>query len=288
VLVFNTNQCRDVQDWLAFYQREFKVPLLGVTTPRGIGELTGALVEHLAAQLRAMVPELERITSTRFDPDRLREVVSSSLRCTRLWKRVLRTAMYHPSPLTFFDGTIHMGPAVVLRGDERAERYYEVLLAELEERIEQGVAAVQGEKRRLHWDGMPVWGKLREHAELFAEQQACVVASTYCNSWIFEALESADPFEGLARASAELFIARDEPYKERYLETMVRDYHVQGIVYHDAKTCPNNSNSRYGMPERVASKLGIPYVVLCADLNDLRIYSEEQARTQFEALVEQL
>ncbi|MBI5534073.1 MAG: 2-hydroxyacyl-CoA dehydratase [Deltaproteobacteria bacterium] len=62
----------------------------------------------------------------------------------------------------------------------------------------------------------------------------------------------------------------------------------QGIVYHDAKTCPNNSNSRHGMPERIAKKLGIPYVVLCADLNDLRIYSEEQARTQFEALVEEL
>jgi len=215
-------------------------------------------------------------------------VVASSLRCTQLWKRVLRTATHRPSPITFFDGTIHMGPAVVLRGDERAERYYDLLVAELEERISNGVAAVEGEKRRLYWEGMPVWGKLRDHAEHFAAQKACMVASTYCNSWIFEALDCSDPFEGLARASAELFIARDEPFKERYLEQMVRDYQVQGIVYHDAKTCPNNSNNRYGMPDRVARKLGIPYVVINADLNDLRIYSEEQARTQLEALVEQL
>ena len=69
---------------------------------------------------------------------------------------------------------------------------------------------------------------------------------------------------------------------------MVRDYKINGIIYHDAKTCPNNSNNRYGLPDRLARSLQIPYVTINGDLNDLRLYSEEQARTQFEALVEQL
>jgi benzoyl-CoA reductase/2-hydroxyglutaryl-CoA dehydratase subunit BcrC/BadD/HgdB len=42
------------------------------------------------------------------------------------------------------------------------------------------------------------------------------------------------------------------------------------------------------MPERLAKQLGIPRIVIYGDLNDLRIYSDEQARTQIEALVEQL
>ena len=41
VLVYNTNQCRDVQDWFAFYQREFDVPLVGIHTPRAVDEVTG-------------------------------------------------------------------------------------------------------------------------------------------------------------------------------------------------------------------------------------------------------
>jgi benzoyl-CoA reductase/2-hydroxyglutaryl-CoA dehydratase subunit BcrC/BadD/HgdB len=69
---------------------------------------------------------------------------------------------------------------------------------------------------------------------------------------------------------------------------MARDYAVDAFVYHDAMTCPNNSNSRYGMPGRLASRIGVPYIVMNGDLNDLRMYSEEQARTQIEALVEQL
>ena len=69
---------------------------------------------------------------------------------------------------------------------------------------------------------------------------------------------------------------------------MVKDYGIDGIIYHDAKTCPNNSNNRYGLSERITDKLGVPHVVINGDLNDLRMYSEEQTRTQFEALIEQL
>jgi len=288
VLVYNTNQCRDVQDWLAFYQREFGVPLFGIDTMRGLGDITGDHLDGLIAQHRALVPALEEISGRRFDFDRLKGVVASSHRCTQLWKRVLRLAEHKPSPITFFDSTIHMGPAVVLRGDVRAEQYYELLITELEERIATGIGAVDDETYRFYWEGMPVWGKLRDHAGSFAAQRTCVVASTYCNSWIFDPMECDDPFEGMARAYTELFIVRSEDYKEQYLADMVSDYAVDAIVYHDAKTCPNNSNCRYGMPERLARRLGVPYVVIAGDLNDLRLYSEEQAQTQFEALVEQL
>ena len=288
VLVFNTNQCRDVQDWFGFYQREFDVPMVGIETPRSVGELTTAHLDGLVGQYKGLVPTLEQVAGQKLDMDRLKEVMECSYRCTQGWKRTLRAAEATPSPLTFFDGTIHMGPAVVLRGDERAVAYYEMLNTELEQRIADGVGAVDGERLRFYWDGMPVWGKLRENAELFLNNKACVVASTYCNSWIFEGMAADDPWEGMARAYTELFIVRSETFKERYIRGMVEDYKINGVIYHDSKTCPNNSNNRYGMPQRLAEKLGIPYVTIQGDLNDLRMYSEEQARTQFEALVEQL
>ena len=69
---------------------------------------------------------------------------------------------------------------------------------------------------------------------------------------------------------------------------MVKIFSLDGILFHDAKTCPANSNNRFGMPQRLADKLGIPSVVINGDLNDLRLYSEEQSITQIEAFVEQL
>ncbi|MFC1780781.1 2-hydroxyacyl-CoA dehydratase subunit D [Planctomycetota bacterium] len=288
VLVFNTNQCRDVKDWFEFYAREWNVPCIGVHTPRAIGKVNETIITAVAKQIEALVQPLEEISGQKFDPDKLKEVITFSRKCTELWKAVLDTAANVPSPITFFDGTIQMGPAVVLRGTQAAIDYYEILLTELKQRISEGIGAVEGEKYRIHWEGMPIWGKLKNLALQFIELQTAVVSSTYCNSWVFEALDPDEPFESMARAYSELFICRSDEPKEAYLERMIEKYKVNGVLYHNAKTCPNNSNSRYDMPQRIQKKTGKPYVIVDGDLNDLRLYSEEQTRTNIEAFVEQL
>jgi benzoyl-CoA reductase/2-hydroxyglutaryl-CoA dehydratase subunit BcrC/BadD/HgdB len=288
VLVYNTNQCRDVQDWFGWYAKELGVPAIGISSPKNVVEVGDSLVDDVARQIQALVPTLESISGGRLDIDRLRETVALSRQCSELWKDVLETARHSPAPITFFDGTIHMGPAVCLRGTPEALDYYRVLLAELRQRIADGVAAVDGERLRLYWEGMPVWGRLRQHSELFAEQSASVLASTYCSSWIFPAFDGADPFRSMARAYLELFIVRSEKYKQQYLQDMLERFDVDGIVYHDAKTCPYNSNNRYGLPQRLEAQTGIPSLVLSGDLNDLRCVSDEQMKINVEAFVEQL
>jgi benzoyl-CoA reductase/2-hydroxyglutaryl-CoA dehydratase subunit BcrC/BadD/HgdB len=288
VLVYNTNQCRDVQDWFAWYAREFKVPLLGIHTHRGIGPVEDKHADSIARQMESLIRPLEEISGKHFDLAELKRVLALSRECSELWKQVLDTAASKPSPLTFFDGTIHMGPAVVLRGTQQAVDYYKLLLAELKERIAQGVAAVDGERFRIYWEGMPIWGRLSAHSKLFAELQTCVLASTYCNSWIFNAFDPQDPFKSMARAYTELFIVRSDDAKEAYIRNMLSFFKVDGIIYHDAKTCPNNSNCRYGMPQRLEKQTGVPSLTINGDLNDLRLISDEQTKTNVEAFIEQL
>jgi benzoyl-CoA reductase/2-hydroxyglutaryl-CoA dehydratase subunit BcrC/BadD/HgdB len=288
VLVYNTNQCRDVQDWFAFYAREWNVPLLGVHTHRNIKAVEDYHIADLVSQMKAMIPSLEEVSGSRFDIDRLREVVGLSKECTDLWRQVLECGAAKPAPLTFFDTTIHMAPAVVLRGLPEAVDYYKLLLAELKQRVDDKVAAIEGERHRLYWDGMPIWGKLRDLSQLFQSLRTNIVASTYCNSWIFDAFDADRPFESMARAYTELFIVRDETYKEAYMDRWIRDFSVDGVIFHDARTCPNNSNSRYSMPQRMSERLKVPTLVINGDLNDLRCYSEEQTKTNIEAFVEQL
>jgi len=288
VLVYNTNQCRDVKDWFKFYAREWDVPCIGVHTPRALGEVDETITTGIAKQIKALVPTLEQISGHKLDHDKLKEVVTLSMKCTELWKEILQTAATAPAPITFFDDTIQMGPAVVLRGTQAAIDYYEILLAELKQRLADGVGAVEGETHRIYWEGMPIWGKLKSLAMQFVELKTAVVASTYCNSWVFEALDPDKPFESMARAYSELFICRSDEPKEAYMERMIETFNVDGVLYHNAKTCPNNSNSRYDMPQRLQTKTGKPFVIIDGDLNDLRLYSEEQTRTNIEAFIEQL
>ena len=288
VLLYNTNQCREVYDWMSWYSRELKVPLYGVNTPRTQRQSREDVVESVAAQIEEMVPGLEEVAGRRFDIDEFREVVATSRECSQLWEECLDTAEAMPSPMTFFDDCIHMGPAVVMRGRKEAIDYYKILLAELKERVEQGVAAVEGERHRLYWEGMPIWGKLRMMSELFARLNSCILVSTYCNSWVFSALDPKDPFKSMARAYSSIFIGQDDNWKEDYIAEKVERFNVDGILYHDSKTCPNNTNSRYGMPDRLSERLGVPYLIIYGDLNDLRCFSEEQTITNVEAFIEQL
>jgi benzoyl-CoA reductase/2-hydroxyglutaryl-CoA dehydratase subunit BcrC/BadD/HgdB len=288
ILVFNNNQCRDVQDWFGWYSREFKVPLIGVNTHRGIGPIRDYQTKDIACQIEDLIPQLEEVSGEKIDMDRFKEAVRLSGETSQLWRACLECGSALPSPWTFFDATIHMGPAVVARGTKEAIDYYNLLLPELQERISGGVGAIDGEKHRIYWEGMPVWGKLRPLSEQFASLKACIVASTYCNSWIFDQLDPEEPFETMALAYTELFIVRDEAYKEKYIKDCHDLFKFDGMIFHDAKTCPNNSNNRYGMPERLCKKLGIPTLTINGDLNDLRCYSEEQAKTNIEAFIEQL
>jgi len=119
VLVYNTNQCRDVQDWFAWYAQEFDAPLVGIHTHRGVGVVTESHVSSIAKQMEEMVGPLGEIAGTKLDLEELQRVVTLSRQCSDLWEQVLGTAAAMPSPLTFFDGTTLMGPAVVGREPRR-------------------------------------------------------------------------------------------------------------------------------------------------------------------------
>ena len=288
VLVYNTNQCRDIKDWFTWYARKLDVPCVGIESPRDIDEVTTAHVDGIAAQLRALIPALERIAGRGLDPDRLREATVLSRQCSELWKHALDSARRSPSPLSFHMALTLMGPAVVERGTREAVEFLTALNEELESRVTASIPAIKNESYRLYWEGMPVWGRLADVHRLFLGQAAGIVASTYCNSWVFEALDENHPFESMAKAYTELFIVRSDAVKEQILCDEAERFSIDGIVFHEAKTCPNNSNTRYGMPDRLSRATGLPVTVLFGDHMDPNCFDEERAAVQIEAFIERL
>lgn len=288
LLLYNTNQCREVQDWFNFFGRRHAAPVLGVHPPQHLHAVTAEHVAFVRGQLQDLVRRIESMFRLKLRPGRLEEAVALSSRASELWRRVLETARARPAPLTFWDGLIQMAPVIVMRGSQAAVDYYETLQAELNQREQGGVAAVPEERFRLYWEGMPVWPKLRELSEKFQSLRAAVVASTYCNSWAFEPYDGGDPLEWMARTSTGIFINRDEPAKEAFLLEMFDRFGVDGAVFHNARTCPNNTNSRFGMPQRLRRDHGCAVLVLDGDLSDRRFFSTAQSMTNIEAFIEQI
>src|SRR5919197_1735610 len=82
LLLFNTNQCREVRDWFEFYGREWGVPVVGVTSFRELGEVEDHHVDAIVRQLEGLVPALESVAARRLDASRLEQAVSLSRSCT--------------------------------------------------------------------------------------------------------------------------------------------------------------------------------------------------------------
>jgi len=287
VLVYNTNQCKDVMHWFEFYAREFDVPIFGIHGPTQLPEVLPHHVADVVTQFEQLIDLLAALSGCDLDPEALRQVCALSKAASDGWSAVLATGRARPSPFSFFDATIFMGPMVVLRGTEVARDYYAELLQTLQARMAAGEGAVDGEDKRLYWEGMPVWGRLRALSELLQRNHACVVASTYCNSWIFDDFDPDDALPGMARAYLRIFINRNDGYKYNTIRTLVDDFAIDGVIFHDAKTCPNNSNSQYRLPEKLRAA-GVPCTTINGDLCDLRCFSDEQSATVIEAFVETL
>ncbi|MDQ1350294.1 MAG: hypothetical protein QG657_595 [Acidobacteriota bacterium] len=283
VLVYNTNQCREVKEWFTFYGEKYRVPVLGIDTPRDIDAPTPALLAYLEASWREMITRLEKLSGRSFDPARFEEVVTLSHRACGLWQEFLESNRRRPAQHTFFDHIILMAPVVVLRGTREAVDFYSDLVAE--------AAAVDcthiKEKYRFYWEGMPVWGKIRFLAELFNRHHISIVTSTYCHSWAFH-FDPQNPLASSVKAYAGIFITRSQEYKLRYLEDVTRRFSIDAVLFHDSKTCPSNTNSRFGIPQKLKTTTGLPSLTFYGDLVDLRHFSEEEFALRLEAFIEQL
>ena len=92
----------------------------------------------------------------------------------------------------------------------------------------------------------------------------------------------------MAMAYTKIFINRGENAKLKYMEKMLSEFDIDGIIFHDSKTCFNNSNSRFGLPKRLKDATGIDTLTIDGDLNDLRFFSDGQTKTKFETFIEQI
>jgi benzoyl-CoA reductase/2-hydroxyglutaryl-CoA dehydratase subunit BcrC/BadD/HgdB len=92
----------------------------------------------------------------------------------------------------------------------------------------------------------------------------------------------------MAYAYTQIFINRGENAKLEMLMEMSAGFQIDGMIFHDSKTCFNNANSRFGLPDRIRKRTGLPTLSIDGDLNDLRFFSDGQTRTRLETFFEQL
>jgi benzoyl-CoA reductase/2-hydroxyglutaryl-CoA dehydratase subunit BcrC/BadD/HgdB len=72
------------------------------------------------------------------------------------------------------------------------------------------------------------------------------------------------------------------------LAALIRKYDVDGLVMHSNRSCKPYSFGQYDLQKMVMEKLGIPTLMIEADMVDARSFSESQIETRIDAFMEKL
>lgn len=290
LLLACTNICQTVLHWYRVLAHHFNVPLILIDTPFIYTEATDHAVAFVKRQIEEAIPEAEKVAGKAFDERRLKEVAHLSLTAALLWKEILERCRHRPAPISVFDQFIQMAPIVEMRGEATTVDFYAAMLKEVDERIDRGIGVVKNERKRLLWDNLPIWYRLRYIAEALGQHGISIAASTYTNAWgeLADLNDPERPLESAARVYIHSILNRGTGHKLALMTRMINDYQLDGVVLHSDRSCKPYSIGQIDQRDRLIREVGVPALLLEADHNDPRSFSEEQAANRLDAFVEML
>ena len=92
----------------------------------------------------------------------------------------------------------------------------------------------------------------------------------------------------MARAYLHPILNRGTGHKLQVIRKMVGEYSADGVLLHSDRSCKPYSIGQIDQQLKLAEELGKPALLLEADHNDSRAFSEEQAETRLTAFLEVL
>ncbi len=291
-LLCSTNICKTVIKWYEVIARKYDVPLFIVDTPFLHDGLTQDLIDYTVSQFKDLEKFLADFTGKPFDCDRLKEVLLLSREAAAYWQKMLQLGKTIPAPFNSLDTFIHLGPIVTLRGTQACVDYNKLLYEEVAARAEKKIGSLPEEQYRVLWDNLPVWFKMRRLETFFQEQKTTLVVTTYANSWggygNFNLDQSDAIYESVARQYLDVYINLGFEERIKYLAQLIEEFSLTGFIMHSNRSCKPYSVGMYCLQEELSKLTGKPGVVIEADQNDPRAYSDAQVETRLEAFIESM
>jgi benzoyl-CoA reductase subunit B len=225
------------------------------------------------AQFRVLIRVLERITGRAFDPAALRTLMEGVNRQEEYFEEVRELICNAPkTPVRMNEQITNVMAAQWLRGSEWAIQHAKAFRVEVKSRVDAGIAAYPGERRRLMWVGAGLWHDTDFYTAFEQKYGAVFVWSMYLafgpDGYIRYGLE--DPLEALASRT----VSMNEqlhmpPWANEWIVDQAKRHRIDGaLVLTPLGTRSSATGNRF--IERALERAGIPVLPVFADMVDPR------------------
>lgn len=284
-----SNICNTVIKWYENLAKKLNIPLIMFDMPfNHTYEVPKHSVTYMRGQIEHAIKELEDFTKKKFDYDKFEKVMELSNATCEWWKKATDWAKVTPSPLNGFDMFNYMAMIVCMRGNEDGHKLFKLWHDEMEAKAKAGLGPWKSaeEQYRVIWDGIACWPHLSTTFKTLKKYGINMVTSTYPESW--NVRYETNDLDGMAKAYASNYANRNLDYDIQYMQTLVEDFHVEGMIYHSNRSCKLMDFRQYEVQRRITEATGVPSVVFDGDQTDPRTFSEAQYETRIQALVEMM
>lgn len=284
-----SNICNTVVKWYENLAKTLSIPLIMFDMPfNHTFDVPAHSIKYMRGQIEHAIAKLEEITGRKFDYDRLNEVMEISADTARWWRKATDLNINHPSPLNGFDMFNYMAVIVCMRGRKEGRDLFKLWYEELNEKVKNNLGPWknQEEKYRVMWDGIACWPHLSDTYKVLKKHGVNMVTSTYPESWTI-IYEKGD-IDGMAKAYASNYANRNLEYGTTNVAKLVRDFDLDGIIYHSNRSCKLMDFRQYEVQRRIEAMTGVPSVIFDGDQTDPRAFSLSQYETRVQALTEMM
>jgi benzoyl-CoA reductase subunit B len=303
LLLLSYTGCYTFMKWFELLRQHYDdCPTVFLQIPyQGDGKLAPEHRQYVVDQLKAQViPALEKATGRKYDEDRVRHYLALSAEAEEDLVAVLHSAKRKPSPIdAYFGAVYYVGPIFsAFRGTDQGVAYYRELKKEVEERAARGEGPVtpsgtlNDQKYRLVVEGPPNWTSFREFWQMFTDEQAVVVASTYSKvGGVYDfgfRHDPNDPLGTMADYCGGCYTNLNLPSRIEMLASYVREYQADGFLINSIKSCNSFSAGQLMMLREVERRTGLPGAFIESDLVDPRYFSAANIRNRLESYLQMI
>ncbi|MCG3152304.1 MAG: Benzoyl-CoA reductase subunit B [bacterium] len=302
LLLLSYTGCFTFLKWFEILQQEYKAPVVMLHVPyQGDGTITPHMRDYVVEQLRdKVIPALEEISGQAYDEAKLKGLLARSRQAEDDLVWVLQSARHRPSPIdAYFGAVYYVGPIFsAFRGTEEAVGYYRALREEVEERMAAGLGPVTPEgqlaeeRYRVVVEGPPNWTSFREFWQMFVDEGAVVVASTYTKvggTYDFGFRHDPEhPLETLADYCLGCYTNLNFPSRIDMLCRYIEEYQADGFLINSVKSCNSFSAGQLLILREVERRTGRPGGFIESDLVDPRYFSPANIKNRLESYFQML
>jgi benzoyl-CoA reductase/2-hydroxyglutaryl-CoA dehydratase subunit BcrC/BadD/HgdB len=238
-------------------------------------------------QIKEFISFIEELTKQPIDEERFKKTFKLAAQTNSLWEEISQLRRSIPCPMGALDEISAMYPLLQLRGTEEAVGFFQILLAEVKQRVANNQGIIEEEKYRLLWLG-PSPGYDSAIFNYFEEFGAVLVKTDMDQEHMVKGLDPYDPIGTLAKGMIMNPFNGSLSRQINLTKRLIEDYQIAGIVVYASLGCQIYGGEYLALIESIKKELGLPLLLLKGNLMDFRDYREEETRRKIRSFIEKL